>query len=296
MKHLLTVIIIHFWILASIGQTINYSTKDAEGKTKLLGKINKEGLSQAPFNDWFSKNYANYSVDKTLAKSIKKELNSYSIKVFLGTWCSDSKRQVPRLYKVLEAIDFPKEQLEVYALDNSKTAYKQSPNGEEKGLNIHHVPTFIFYKNGEEINRIIESPKVTFENDISAILKGDYRSNYHIANYVHTLLQDHEIHELKAMEPHLLPQLLEYVKGSRELNALGYVKLRNGNVDAAIYIFDLNVKMFPYKSQVYNSIAEAYYINKNYHDALKNYNTVLSMTPKDKNAKKMIRVLRKLLK
>jgi thiol-disulfide isomerase/thioredoxin len=296
MKRIITVTFLLFCFQISTSQTLNHSVKDAKGKDKLLGKINKEGLTQAPFNDWFSQNHEDYIVNKPLAKSFKKQLNDYSVKVFLGTWCGDSKREVPRFYKVLEAVNFPEAQLEVYALDKTKEAYKQSPNGEEKDLNIHRVPTFIFYKDGKEVNRIVEHPKATFENDISAILKGKYTPNYRIANYVHALLKDSEISKLKDMESYLVSQLSEYVKGSRELNTLGYVNLRAGKIDEALYIFDLNAKMFPYKSRVYDSLAEAYYEAKNYHEALKNYYKVLSIEPTDENAIEMIDTIKKATK
>jgi tetratricopeptide (TPR) repeat protein len=296
MKRIITVITLLFCFQINSSQTLNYSVKDAKGKEKLLGPINKEGLSQPPFDTWFSKNFDDYMVNKSLAKSLKKSLKDYQVKVFLGTWCGDSKREVPRFYKVMEAIDFPEDQLEVFALDKTKDAYKQGPNGEEKGLNIHRVPTFIFYKDGQEVNRIVEHPKATFEHDLEAILNGKYTSNYRIANYVYALIKEQGLDKLKDMEAYLVSQLSEYVKGSRELNTLGYVHLRAGKLEEAIYIFDLNAKIFPYKSRVYDSLAEAYYEAGNYEAALKNYYKVLSMVPNDENAKAMIATIEKVMK
>lgn len=90
------------------------------------------------------------------------------------------------------------------------------------------------------------------------------------------------------MENTLIPQLAEFVKGSRELNTLGYVNLRANKLEEALYIFDLNTKIFPYKYNVYDSLAEAYYESKNYTEALKNYYKVLSLKPEDENAKEMV--------
>ena len=103
----------------------------------------------------------------------------YDIKLFLGTWCGDSKRESPKLIKILETADFPMEQLEIVALDYRKGLYKTSPTGEEKGLNIIKVPTIIFFKDGKEVNRIVESPLETLEQDIAQIVfKKDYVPNY----------------------------------------------------------------------------------------------------------------------
>lgn len=156
-------------------------------KPYLLGKINKEGLSAKNYNDWFSKNFADYKPDETVVNSFAKELSSYEIKMFLGTWCGDSKREVPRFYKILELADFPMEQLLAVAVSREPDMYKQSPEHEEKGLNIHRVPTFIFYKNGKEVNRIIESPIESLEKDMQKIvLSKPYESNYHTVTKLNT--------------------------------------------------------------------------------------------------------------
>ena len=148
MKRTVTILSLLFYLSYSNSQNFNHLEIDDKGNEKLLGKINREGLTTNSFNTWYSKNYDNYIVNETLVKSFKDSLSKYKIKVFLGTWCGDSKREVPRFYKVMDAINFTEHQLEVIAVDNSKEMYKQSPNGEEEGLNIHRVPTFIFYKDG----------------------------------------------------------------------------------------------------------------------------------------------------
>lgn len=269
-------------------QNINQTAKGVNGKLKLLGKIDEKGLNQEPFNDWFEKNYEAYIVNAQLAKTYKNEIENYKVKVFLGTWCGDSKREVPRFYKVLESVKFPKDQLEVIAVDRTTDAYKQSPTGEEKGLNIHRVPTFIFYKDGKEVNRIVESPKTTFEHDLKAIIDGKYTSNYMAANYLDELIKTKGIDNLISVEDELVSRLSDFVKGSRELNTYGYVKLRSGAIKEAIYIFELNTKLFSFKANVYDSLGEAYLELKNYESALTNYAKVLSLEPKNENAQHMI--------
>ena len=64
-------------------------------------------------------------------------------------------------------------------------------------------------------------------------------------------------------------------------------------MEKALYVFDLNTKMFPKSANVFDSLGEAYYANKNYAEALKNYNKVLELKPKDKNALKMIEEIKK---
>ncbi|MFV9549834.1 thioredoxin family protein [Algibacter sp. PT7-4] len=293
MKRIVLTIIILLSLHFGFSQTLNHIETDKKGNEVLLGKINKNGLTQNTFNTWFTKNYKDYLVNKAITKKLKDALNKYEIKVFLGTWCGDSKREVPRFYKIIEATNFPESQLEVIAVNRTKNAYKQSPNHEEKGLNIHRVPTFIFYKNGKEINRIVEHPKETLERDmLNIVTKNKYTPNYMAANYMDYLLTNNTIDSLQQNEKNLLPKIAEYVKGSRELNTYGYSLLRSNQIEKALYIFNLNTKIFPYKHNVYDSLGEAYYETKNYNEALKNFYKVLSLKPDDKNAIEIIKKIK----
>jgi len=149
------------------------------GQTFLVGKINTDAFKTEPYSIWYSKNYDGYQVAEKIIYPYKKILSTHKIIAFMGTWCGDSKREVPRFIKILENLDFPAENLKIVALDRRKEHYKKSPTGEEWGLNIIKVPTFIFYKNGKEVNRIVESPVVSLEQDIVTIITDKtYTPNY----------------------------------------------------------------------------------------------------------------------
>ena len=49
--------------------------------------------------------------------------------------------------------------------------HKKTPENYEEGMNIEKIPTFIFFKHGQELGRIIEKPKVSLEHDMLEILK-----------------------------------------------------------------------------------------------------------------------------
>lgn len=149
------------------------------GSAFLLGEITTSNLETGPYKDWYQNNYENYTVDKNLVKLFKKKLKRHEVLLFLGTWCGDSKREVPRMLKILEAANFPKEQLKIIALDRRRDNYKKGLRGEEKGWNIKRVPTLILVKNGVEVNRIVERPIDTLEEDMLAILtNSEYTPNY----------------------------------------------------------------------------------------------------------------------
>ncbi|CAG2532063.1 Thiol-disulfide isomerase or thioredoxin [Maribacter dokdonensis] len=160
-------------------QKINQEVHIENQQPFLLGKITPEALSAKTYKTWYLPNFSNYKADTEKIKLIKEHLNAYKILIFMGTWCDDSKREVPRFLKILEQAEYPNENLKIIALDKRKEAYKKSPQGEEWGLNIRRVPTFIFYKNGREINRIIETPITSLEDDILKIVSQQvYLPNY----------------------------------------------------------------------------------------------------------------------
>jgi thiol-disulfide isomerase/thioredoxin len=160
-------------------QKINQEISIENQQPFLVGEINIEGLSSNSYKEWFQPNLASYTVSTTNLGQVKNNLAEHQILIFMGTWCGDSKREVPRFIKILESVDYPMKNLKIVAVDKRKDFYKKSPQGEERGLNIRRVPTFIFYKNGREINRIIETPVTTLEEDILKIISQEqYTPNY----------------------------------------------------------------------------------------------------------------------
>jgi len=94
--------------------------------------------------------------------------NSINIEIYMGTWCSDSRREVPRFLKILDLAIFDFHKLKIISVDRDKI----SPTHEEIGRNIEYVPTFIIHKNNLEIGRIVEFPIITLEGDLINILMG----------------------------------------------------------------------------------------------------------------------------
>lgn len=177
-RSILTLFLVSFVAIAS-AQKINQEIKIDNNQPFLVGQISTEGLSSNSYQSWYINNYEAYQVNKNEVTSFKNTLSEHKILVFMGTWCGDSKREVPRFIKILETADFPMENLKIVAVDRRKEQYKKSPTGEEWGLSIKRVPTFIFLKDGKETNRIIESPISTLETDIKAIITdSEYTPNY----------------------------------------------------------------------------------------------------------------------
>ena len=93
----------------------------------------------------------------------------------MGTWCGDSKRETPRLYKILDAVNFNYDNFTLITVSPQKI----TPSGFEKGFNIIRVPTIIFYKKGKEMGRFVEFAQESLEKDMLAIVSGTgYKHSY----------------------------------------------------------------------------------------------------------------------
>ncbi|SHJ65470.1 Thiol-disulfide isomerase or thioredoxin [Aquimarina spongiae] len=180
---LLSIIVLNSCISASIavntsGHSENQSQAYDSSETKpdiLVGKHQRAALEQQPFASWFTTNYEEYTVDTETAAKIAPHLKDISVKAFMGTWCSDSKRETPAFYKIMDEAKFDYNNFELITVTRSK----DTPEGFEKGLKIQRVPTFIFYKDGKEVGRYVEFARESLEKDILAILSGQgYKHSY----------------------------------------------------------------------------------------------------------------------
>lgn len=132
----------------------------------LYGYCNYQGLkSSIPFKIFWDIESA-YEIKTPSLDSIKTNWDEITITIVFGSWCDDSRMNVPRFIKILQFLDFPEERVNIIAVNKKK---KADPIQTEE-LNIQKVPTFIIYRNGVEIGRIIENPIITLESDLKSIL------------------------------------------------------------------------------------------------------------------------------
>ena len=137
--------------------------------TWILGYFNLDQLTHYPYSTWYLKGYDDYQANtEAINKLLDINQEGISIKVVMGVWCPDSRREVPRFMKVLDTWKFPVSKVIFIGVDDAK----QSPVGEYVKLDIQRVPTFIVYKNNIETGRIIENPVTSLEQDMVNILTG----------------------------------------------------------------------------------------------------------------------------
>jgi thiol-disulfide isomerase/thioredoxin len=90
----------------------------------------------------------------------------YSLRCFIGVWCHDTKREMPRLLKILSDAGVPEEKIEIYLLSKNK----KQPEVEVKANKVFYTPTIIVLKDGKEVDRFVEHPYVSWVDDLNRVL------------------------------------------------------------------------------------------------------------------------------
>ena len=165
-----------FLFLFTATSLIAFGQAKQDKTGKLIGYAQKSDFLKKQYKGWFEHHYKNYKPEKEIVKKIKKNLRGVSVMCFMGTWCGDSKRETPRFYKIMEQAGFDFEKnFKLIAVNR----LKKTPDNLQANHNIIRVPTFIFYKRGEELGRYVEYPRESMEKDILKILEGKpYKHSY----------------------------------------------------------------------------------------------------------------------
>lgn len=272
----------------------NTEYKDASGNINLLGKSSRQRLAQAPFDTWFNKNYADYTIDTIAADQLKPLLQNKQFVIFMGTWCGDSRREVPRMYKLLDYCGVKPAQIQLINVNNHDTAYKQSPGHEEKGLYIFRVPDLLVYENNKEVGRIVESPVATIEKDLLAIAGNKtYTPRYPGTAYLISQFQSPQWMSTPAIIEQTAEQLRPIVSYWGELTSFGRVLLMNGETDKAVDAMRISTLLYPAEPATFNYLAAAYQKKGNTNAAKECCQKVLQLQPSNQQAIAMLEQLNK---
>ncbi|MEW6999391.1 thioredoxin family protein [Colwelliaceae bacterium BS250] len=154
-KALLMLLAFTLWFLAAIVSSNNANAE--ESPSYAVGVVSKQTLLENYQS--FTESYDTYQVSAEERQAIAQLPQALTIKVFFGTWCHDSEREVPRL---LKAFNKHANSIELIALDYNKS----EPLGVADKAKIKFTPTFVIYNNNIEIGRIIERPQISLAEDI----------------------------------------------------------------------------------------------------------------------------------
>ena len=116
--------------------------------------------------EWQEK-HDQYQPEADMVEALKARAGSdMRIDVYLGLWCKDSRNNVPLFIKILDRLggSVPVRYISVTRKANKEIKYFV------EDLKIDRVPTFVFYRGGKEIGRIIENPKAGMLEDLMEIV------------------------------------------------------------------------------------------------------------------------------
>ncbi len=141
----------------------------------LIGPLTREAWSA--FAPELAPEAASYQPSPDVVEALAGLDRELRIVCVLGTWCSDSRREVPRFWKVMETCGLAPESLEMLAVgradDPAAKAWEESHGvapGYRARYGVELVPTFLVYEGGLELGRIVETPAVSLEADLAAML------------------------------------------------------------------------------------------------------------------------------
>ncbi len=138
-----------------------YRTEKDHDQTIYVGKVDRALFEKSDLS-WFKEEYQKYTPQSKVLDSVRGTEDSLHVIIFLGTWCDDTYRELPRFQKIIETEKIPLRVIEYHALNRKKESGEVLP----VAFGIRFVPTFVFLKNGKEVGRIVEAPKKSLEEDI----------------------------------------------------------------------------------------------------------------------------------
>lgn len=161
------------WLAAALGVATATATAAAAAETPAtpVGPVTREQV-EAAVPDWVQAE-AEAQIDAEAARGLAAVEPGAEVTVFLGTWCSDSRRELSRLWRALDtaaaetggAMPFD---IRYIAVDEQKA----QPADRIAESGIRFVPTLIVRRDGREVGRIVEHSPHGVEEDLLALLTG----------------------------------------------------------------------------------------------------------------------------
>ena len=166
MKYLLLFIL--FFDIASAFSTDKPYKVYTDNKDKLIieGEIS--------ISDWYietgwdSEVKNLYSPDESYCKNIQNKISNgdYKFIVIAGSWCGDTKSELPKLLKIMDVCNVEDDDFILIGVGRDKVIRDES----QSKYPFESVMTLIIENNGIEIGRIVEFPESSWEYDILNIL------------------------------------------------------------------------------------------------------------------------------
>lgn len=92
-----------------------------DGQDKILkGIITRELIANDASFKWYRQNQAGYKPNETTTNTLKQKSTQLQLIVFGGTWCSDTKYILPKLFALTDAATFSQDRVTLIGVDRNK--------------------------------------------------------------------------------------------------------------------------------------------------------------------------------
>jgi hypothetical protein len=139
--------------LFSFAQTQYEVSNDGQDKI-LKGIITRDLIANDTSFKWYGQNLAGYKPNEATMNALKQKTELQLI-VFAGTWCSDTKYILPKLFAITDAAAFSQDRVTLIGVDRNKKTISHL----SEALGVINVPTIIVMKEGKEVGRVVEYGK-----------------------------------------------------------------------------------------------------------------------------------------
>lgn len=161
-----TIILLTMLLLSGCGAETYTIMTDQTGATVIQGTFTRSVLEEGELFPWFRTQYAEYRMDSITVEQMRPLAKELRVLIVAGTWCGDSRREVPKQLKILDALGVTEDRITMVGVDRTK----KSADSTTLLNRIQMVPTTIFFRGTQELGRIVEFPHESQEKDLLKLL------------------------------------------------------------------------------------------------------------------------------
>lgn len=115
----------------------------------------------------YAREYRRYTPYYRALDELKQEKQAVEVLAFYGVWCKDSRREIPRLLKLVDQLAVEQDfYVQLVPVDEQR---KRQDGG--RPVVIEKTPTMVVYRNGEEIGRIVEKARPEIAVSLARLLR-----------------------------------------------------------------------------------------------------------------------------
>jgi hypothetical protein len=159
-----------FWIAAFLFGSCaqSYRIEQDDIARAAVGRISwREWQREAQWQRYTDSTYTPEAQHLERLRTSLKSSPTPTFRLIAGTWCGDSRDELPRLFSLFERLGINADAVELWGVDRRK----HQPEAVCKENALEYVPTLIVLRNAKEVGRITEHPRISWEADLAAILE-----------------------------------------------------------------------------------------------------------------------------